>query len=279
MVDIMKKNKIKLNELSKNIMYCNGDYRLYCIDVDDVIFNVAGIMQKILEKIDYRATNKFREEIAKETSADYDREREKHLIILNAILEETKCIVKKDRGQDEILDFTEPLIDYKALYTDKYLFPGVVENLNNIIENRGENEFFIFVSHRNPEREAIIKTERLYELFPEIDGVITLPFRENGKMTDKGLCVQQTLLLENLDNSILIDNSRSNCLMWRDRNGIDIRFLPEGFNERHTLSDHMTKLAVSDPYMLQFCLSYIEYSRLHPEYTEEIDSKQKVKKL
>ena len=87
---------------------------------DDVIFNVAGIMQKILEKIDYRATNKFREEIAKETSADYDREREKHLIILNAILEETKCIVKKDRGQDEILDFTEPLIEYKALSTDKY---------------------------------------------------------------------------------------------------------------------------------------------------------------
>ena len=98
-------------------------------------------------------------------------------------------------------------------------------------------------------------------------------------MTDKGLWVQQTLLLENLDNCILIDNSKSNCKKWRKRNGVDVRFLPDGYITCHTLADHISKLANLDPFMLQLALSFIQYARIHPEYVDEFDQPMKVKKL
>ena len=281
MVDIMKYNKAKLNELSKNIMECNGDYNLYCIDVDDVVYNIAPLMQKIFARIDKRSTNKYRERIVKETPQDSQAGFKMSYTILNAILEETKCVIEKDNGQTEELDFTKPLIDYEALYSDENLFPLAVEYIKYMIETKGPNDFFIFVSHRNPEREGIIKTRRLYELIPEIDGVITLPFHEkvgSCKVNDKGLWVMQTLLLENLDNAVLIDNSKSNGKAWRARNGIDIRYLENGFDSDNTLSDHMFKLANLDPHMIQFSLSFIEYARKYPEYSDEVDN-QKVKKL
>lgn len=281
MVDIMKYNKAKLNELSKNIMDCNGDYNLYCIDVDDVVYNIAPIMQKIFERIDKRSTNKYRERIVKETPQDSQAGFRMSYTILNAILEETKCTIEKDNGQAEELDFTKPLIDYEALYSDENLFPFAVDFIKYMIATKDKNAFFIFVSHRNPEREGIIKTRRLYELIPEIDGVITLPFHEkigSSKVSDKGLCVMQTLLLESLDNAILIDNSKSNGKAWRSRNGIDIRYLENGFESDNTLSDHMFKLVNLDPHMIQFCLSYINYVRKHPEYSEKVD-KIKIKKI
>ena len=77
--------------------------------------------------------------------------------------------------------------------------------------NKNEKDFFIFVSHRNPEREAIIKTRRLYELVPEIDGIITPPFHEEigaEQMSNKGLFVMQILELDNLDNCIYNSNYR-----------------------------------------------------------------------
>lgn len=282
MVDIMKFNKTKLNELSKRIMECNGDYKLLCIDVDDVVFRIAPLMQQIFERIDKRSTNKYRERIVKETPQDSQAGFKMSYAILNAILEETKCVIEKDNGQTEELDFSMPLIDYEALYSDDNLYPLAVEYINTMIKNKVPNEFFIFVSHRNPEREGVIKTRRLYELFPEIDGVITLPFHEkvgSSKVNDKGLWVTQTLLLENLDKAVLIDNSKSNGKAWRSRNGIDIRFLEEGFDEDSTLTDHMFKLADLDPHMIQFALSFIDYVRKHPGYAEEIDNREKVKKL
>lgn len=282
MVDIMKFNKTNLNELSKNIMECNGDYKLYCIDVDDVVFRIAPLMQKIFERIDKRSTNRYRERIVKETPQDSQAGFKMSYAILNAILEETKCVIEKDNGQTEELDFSMPLIDYETLYSDENLYPLVVDFINNMIKNKEPNEFFIFVSHRNPEREGIIKTRRLYELFPEIDGVITLPFHEkvgSSKVNDKGLWVMQTLLLENLDKAVLIDNSKSNGKAWRSRNGIDIRFLEEGFDEDSTLTDHMFKLTDLDPHMIQLALSFIDYVRKHPEYAEEVDNREKVKSL
>lgn len=279
MVDIMKYNKTRLNELSKNIMDCNGDYRLFCIDVDDVLFDVAPLVQAILERIDYRATNKYREEIIRETPRDSQDGFKMSYTILDAILEESKCVVEKDNGQKEALDFAKPLIDYEQLYSNENLFPGAVEFVNYMLKNKSFNDFFIFVSHRNPEREGVIKTRRLYELFPGIDGVITLPFHEkvgSSKMNDKGLWVMQTLLLENLDNAILIDNSKTNGKNWRNRNGIDIRYLPEGFSDKHSITDHLSKLTNMDPHMIQFALSFIEFARKYPEYPAVLEENNRV---
>ena len=282
MVDIMKYNELKLTEWKEKIKDCNGAYRLFCIDVDDVLFDIIPVMQKVLASIDYRATNKYREEISKETSEDAKAEFKKSYLILDAILEEHKCIIENDEGKKEKLDFSKPLIDYEKFYVDENLFPLAIEFIKFMILNKSKNDFFIFVSHRNPVREAIIKTRRLYELVPEIDGIITPPFHEEigaEQMSNKGLFVMQLLELDNLDNCILIDNSKSNGIRWRKLGGYDIRFLPEGFQSYHTLTDHMSKITNLDPYMIQFCISYIKYARIHPEYPDEIHEFEKVKKL
>ena len=280
MVDLMKHNKLNLNDLSKRIMDCNGDYRLFCIDVDDVVFNVAPIMQEILKRIDFRATNEYRERISKLTPEAYEEEKRKSFLILNAILEETKCKIENDNGitiKTQELDFTSPIINYEELYSDCNLFPYAVEYINYLLENRNKNDFFIFASHRNPEREGEIKTRRLYELFPKIDGVITLPFHKElgaAKSNPKSLCVMQTLQLDNLNNAWLIDNSKPNCKDFRSNSGRSIGYIPDGFNEYDSLDDHMSKLVNLDPFNLQFCLSYIQHVIKHPEYVDEIKARE-----
>ena len=286
MVDIMKYNDTKIEELKGKIKTSNGNYHLYCFDVDDVVFNVAGLMQEIIGRIDYRATEEYRNSAKTKytTSKDIEYIDKLSFKILNAILEETKCTIESEKGfrlVKEYLDFSKPIIDYEELYLDKNLYEYAIEFIKNMITMQGENDFFIFISHRNPEREGIIKTRRLYELVPEIDAVLTLPFHKEAgcsEMNSKSAFIQETLELPYLDNCILIDNSRLNCIDWRRNGGTDIRYLPDGFNDDHTLYDYMSKLDNLDPYMINFILTLIKYSRENPEYTEELE-KVKVKKL
>ena len=286
MKSIMEFNKLKRIELMKKIMECDGKYRLFCIDVDDVIFNTDPYVQVKLEEIDYRATRKYREEIASESSEDAKEATQKHYDILDAILEETMYVDYDDR-KDRIIKRNYKTLDYEDIYRDTNLFMESVSYINNLLSQRRENDFFIFISHRNPEREGVTKTRRLYELFPEIDAVETIPFHEekgSKKVNSKALYIKEMYALDNLDKCILIDNSRGNCLDFRKNGGMDIRFLPEGFKKRHTLSDHLSKISDLDPTMLQFAISYIKYARKHPDYVDEVDiplreASEKVKKL
>lgn len=279
MVDIMEYNKLKRIELVNRIVKCNGKYRLFCIDVDDVVFNTDPVMQEVLENFSVKgaatkATKKYREQIAKETSEDSLAEMKKSFAMLDAILEETEYEydietlngfkIKRKVRFDEI--------DYEKIYSSENLFKNAVEFINFMIANKGEDDFFIYLSHRNPVREGETKTRRLYELTPGIDAVVTLPYHiEFGSkdVNSKGLWIKQYLDLDNLDNCYLIDNSKSNGKDWRKHGGIDIRYLPSGFSNSHSLSDHMAKLADLDPYNIQFCIAYIEYARNHPEYSCE----------
>lgn len=291
--DIMKKNDDKIEVLKENIKNSNGNYRLYCFDVDDVVFKVAGLMKEIIKKIDPRATEEYRN-LAK---SKYTTENDKKSIddmsskIYNAILEEKKCTIEIEKGFriiKEYLDFTKPIINYEEVYTDEHLYNNAIEFINGMIETKGENEYFIFISHRNPEREGVIKTRRLYELVPKIDAVLTLEFHKDGSsdMTNKSLFLQEKLELPYLDNCILIDNSRSNCIDWYKNGGTYIRFLPGGFPECHTLFDRMSKLEYNsrkesvdyDPYNINFILTLIKYIKENPEYADELD-KVKIKKL
>ena len=77
--------------------------------------------------------------------------------------------------------------------------------------------------------------------------------------------------MDNLKNCYLIDNSKNNCKDFRKYGGYDIRYLPEGFNKKHTLADHMSRLTDLDPHMIQFAISYIRYSRRYPKYTSKVD--------
>lgn len=286
MVDIMEYNDTRIEELKEKIVKTNGNYRIFCFDVDDVVFNIDPIMQEILGRIDERSTQKYRNSAKDKytTSKDSNYIDNMSSKIFNAILEESKCIIEIEKGFrliKEYLDFTKPLIDYEELYLDKNLYENAIEFIKQMIATKGENDFFIFISHRNPEREGIVKTRRLYELVPEIDAVLTLPFHKKAgcnEMNSKSAFIQEKLELPYLDNCILIDNSRTNCIDWQKNGGTYIRYLPDGFNEEHSLSDHMSKLSNLDPYMINFILTLLKYSRENSKYAEELDNQKIIKK-
>lgn len=268
MVNIEEFNRMRQIKLINDIMSCNGDYQLFCIDVDDVVYNTDAVMQEILATIDYRATKKYREKISIETSEDSLSESEKSFAILNAILEETPYTEDMENGAQQTIIY--PKIDYSKVYKSEHLIPGSIEFINHMLQKREKNYFFIYLSHRNPIREGYEKMLKLYELTPNIDAIITLPYHiETGskEVNSKALWVKQSLALENLNNCILIDNSRSNCKDWRKQGGIDIRYLTDGVVQTHSINNHLLKLTSLDPYYIQFVLSYIKYIRQNTSYT------------
>ena len=281
-MNIMEYNELKRQGLVEKIKNCNGDYFIFFIDVDDVIYNTEPVMQKVLEDIDYRATTKYRVKKAQDNSEDSKEEGNLSYKILDAILEET-LYEEYDERKDAWIRRTYRAIDYdKEVYLDKHLFDNAIEYIRNIIKNKGDNVFVVACSHRNPVREGETKTQRLYEKLPELDLVITLPYHVQvgfDEVNSKALYVKKVLSLETLENCLLIDNAKKNCRDWRRNGGIDINFLPYGYKEEHTLADHISKLATLDPHGIQFALSYIDYARKHPEYVNEVDVPMKVKKL
>lgn len=280
-MNIEEFNRRKQVQLINNIMNCHGDYQLVCIDVDDVIYNTDAIMQEILASIDARATKDYRGEISRETSEDSLAEIQKSFAILNAILEEYPYLEDLENGTTKVNDY--PKIDYSKIYKPENLIPGSVEAVNQMLEMRDQKGdkkyFFIYLSHRNPEREGLEKMLQLYKLTPKIDAILTLPYHiEVGskEVSSKGAWVKQSLALDNLNNCILVDNSKSNCKEWRKQGGIDIRYLTEGFESPYVLEDHLLRLPSLDPYAIQFALSCIRYIRENPNYLDTINDNQKV---
>ena len=280
-MNIEEFNRRKQVQLINNIMNCHGDYQLVCIDVDDVMYNTDAIMQEILASIDARATKEYRGEISRETSEDSLAEIQKSFAILNAILEEYPYLEDLENGTTKVNDY--PKIDYSKIYKPENLIPGSLEAVNQMLEMRDQKGdkkyFFIYLSHRNPEREGLEKMLQLYKLTPKIDAILTLPYHiEVGskEVSSKGAWVKQSLALDNLNNCILVDNSKSNCKEWRKQGGIDIRYLTEGFESPYVLEDHLLRLPSLDPYAIQFALSCIRYIRENPNYLDTINDNQKV---
>ena len=286
-MNIEEFNRRKQVQLINNIMNCHGDYQLVCIDVDDVMYNTDAIMQEILASIDARATKEYRGEISRETSEDSLAESQKSFAILDAILEEYPYLEEQENGIKKVNNY--PKIDYSKIYKPENLIPGSIEAVNQMLENREKNYFFIYLSHRNPEREGLEKMLQLYKLTPKIDAILTLPYHiEVGskEVSSKGAWVKQSLALDNLNNCILIDNSKSNCKDWRKQGGIDIRYLTTGFKTiedyehpedyHYNLEDHLLRLPSLDPYAIQFALSGIKYIRENTNYLDTINDNQKV---
>lgn len=280
-MNIEEFNRRKQVQLINNIMNCHGDYQLVCIDVDDVMYNTDVIMQEILASIDDRATKEYRGEISRETSEDSLAEIQKSFAILNAILEEYPYLEDLENGTTKVNNY--PKIDYSKIYKPENLIPGSLEAVNQMLEMRDQKGdkkyFFIYLSHRNPEREGLEKMLQLYKLTPKIDAILTLPYHiEVGskEVSSKGAWVKQSLALDNLNNCILVDNSKSNCKEWRKQGGIDIRYLTEGFENPYVLEDHLLRLPSLDPYAIQFALSGIKYIRENPNYLDTINDNQKV---
>ena len=280
--NIMEYNTLKRLKLIENILKCNGNYRLFCIDVDDVVFNTEPLMQEQLREIDYRATSKYREKIAHKSSEDTRELNNKSYDILDAILEEMVYVDYDDEKEKTTIKNYKS-INYKKIYQKQNLLENAIFFVQSILDSRQENDFVIFLSHRNPEREGTIKTKILYELFPEVDAIETLPFHlERGSkvVNSKALWIKQVYGLESLNNCYLIDNTRKNCKDFKTHGGNFIRYLQDGFDEESTLSDYMSKLTTLDPHMLQFAVSFVDYCKNNPDYLKKVDiSISKVKSL
>ena len=118
--NILEYNKLKRLKLMNELIKYNGDYRLFCIDVDEVVFTIDAYVQGELEKRDHRATKKYREEIASETSEDMRSSLNKSFDILDAILEETEY-VDYNEDTDKSIKRNYKKIDYERIYQDKHL--------------------------------------------------------------------------------------------------------------------------------------------------------------
>ena len=276
--NIVKLNLINRMNLINKIMASGGDFRLFCIDVDDVVFDTESYVQEVLKKIDFRATNEYRSLISGDSSEDSRYDSSKSYEILDAILEEYEY-VEYDEDTNKVVRRNYPQIDYNDVYDNVKPLNNSVEFINHMLANRSKNDFFIFISHRNPEREGIAKTKKLYELFPDIDAVETIPFHIPGTKTvmSKDAYLKETYGLNSLENCYLIDNSKKNCIDFRINGGTDIRFLPNGYKKDHVLTDHVSKIGVLDPFMISLSLSYIKYARENPDcYFERLAKTKKI---
>lgn len=276
----------KLKESIKILKEYGEDYILVCIDIDDVMYDSEPIKQEDLERIDFKASNKYRQSLTSLPTEDSKGETNETYARLDAILEEYPYIETPEDGRKIVHNYEK--IDYKKYYVKENLLPKkenddkspkADECVNTLLNMRDDRTFVIYLSHINPVREGMEKIKQLLKLTPKIDGIITLPYHKqkgDSIASSKALFVNDRLTLGNLNNCILIDNSKSNCKDWRKHGGIDIRFLTTGFEETYNLEDHLLRLPSLDPYAIQFALSGIKYIRENPNYLDTINDNQKV---
>ena len=72
-------------------------------------------------------------------------------------------------------------IDYELIHKEENLYENAMNFFNHTLENRDENTFIFFLSHYNPEREAVLKIQKYYEYTMNnhgeslMDGILVLP--------------------------------------------------------------------------------------------------------
>ena len=234
-------NDSRIVELKNKIHNCinNGQrFKILCFDIDDTLNRSRNATEEQIEKINFRASEKYRE-IYREAHPFFGDEesrdfREKFFDLRNQILE--------DFGR------YYGAIDYNLIHQEERLYPSVKDGLRNILSNKEKNIFVILLSHYNPERESALKIHRYYEYMslPNgdnlIDAIITLPvFMERydpmgGKrdITSKAAYLLKKLELESkyIFHCILVDDSSSVRRDFKSRGGIVIpAYLERGYIE------------------------------------------------
>jgi len=256
----VNENSQKLINLIQNIFNRKGNFRLFCIDIDDVVVNFKPWLQEQLGKIDYRATDNYRREIASEESQDYDHDRRLSFKILDEILEEQK---KEYEG----------LIDYKSFYQNpNNVYKCAIKYINMLLQNKQDGDFFVFLTHRNIELEKNVKIEEFSKYCPNIDGIITPSFHDlEGKKVNKLIYVMDFLHIDKkyAKNLVLIDNTKKNVRDFIDGGAVGIRFLEPTYKGHFTMKDYLTKLADLDPVNIDRVMAAIEYEKEHPGCFDE----------
>ncbi len=268
--DIKEYNRRKIELSSKKIHNCiarGEEPIIILIDIDDTINKSTQATERQIERINYKASQKFLMEYYNSHPffADQENFKRRHRDLRNQILE--------DYGP--YLDS----IDYFDIHNEFNLYTNVKETLLELSKNRNENTFIFFVSHRNPEREARIKELVYYNYFMEngesfIDGIITTPVFaesytlgiENRTFNSKFLLVLETL---NLPPSCakcfyLLDDSSSVRCDFKEHGGNVIpAYLEMGYiKDLEDDKDDRQRVIINwDPYWLPLVIQKINYER------------------
>ena len=231
MIESVVYNDNRIIELIKKIHSCidsGQSFKILCFDIDDTLNRSRSATEEQIEKINFRASEKYREIyrdahpfFGDEESRDF---RETFFDLRNQILE--------DYGR------YCGAIDYNLIHQENRLYPTVKEGLKEILLNKERDTFVVLISHYNPEREAAVKIHKYYEYMtlPNgnnlVDAIITLPvFMQRydplggeREITSKAAYLLKKLNLESkyIFNCILIDDSSRVRRDFKNRGGIVI---------------------------------------------------------
>lgn len=238
-IDSIIFNDNQIEKLKMRIHHCidNGQhFKILCFDIDDTLNRSKIATEEQIEKINFRASEKYRD-MYRDAHPFFGDEEDKNF---REIFFDLRNQILEDYGR------YCGAIDYNLIHQPERLYPTVQEGLKEILENKEKNVFAVLISHYNPERESAVKIQRYYQYMslPNgnnlIDAIITLPvfmqrydpMGENREITSKAAYLLKKLELESkyIFNCVLIDDSSSVRRDFKNRGGIVIpAYLERGY--------------------------------------------------
>lgn len=267
-------NQKKIELARKKIQKCvqdKKDFQIFLFDIDDTFNKSREATEKQIEKINFKASEKYRR-LYDESHPFFGDQFESNSF--NEIFWDLRNQILEDYGK------YLGAIDYELIHQEENLYDNSMEFLNYFINNHDENTFVFLLSHYNPERESILKIKKYYEYTmnnlgeSSLDGILTLPvfiekYEPNGKKREINSKVgplynELGLTPEYLDRCYLIDDSGRVRRDFKKQGGIVIpAYLEKGYLEcfEDDKDDRQRVIINWDIYYFQMILQKIKYER------------------
>lgn len=267
-------NQQKIELTKKRIRKCiekGEDFKIFLFDIDDTVNKSRKATEEQIEKINFKASERYKRlyEEAHPFFGDQIDNRDFNMMywdLRNQILEDYGPYLGS--------------IDYSFIHNEKNLYENSMKFINYLINNHDDNVFVLYLSHYNPEREAVLKIQKYYEYTldskgeSKLDGILTLPvfeerYEPNGKnrtITSKAMPLFSQLGLSSryLSKCYLIDDSGRVRRDFKERGGIVIpAYLEKGYLEyfEDDKADRQRVITNWDIIFFQTILSKIDYER------------------
>ena len=188
------------------------------VDLEVIASNGINSLEKVIEKIEPLASNKYLSKITKLYSNGLIREDEYRLL-----LEESYDY--KDRVLGEVDKHYKNVINFKEIYEINDLNQAMYDYINLLSTAKlGYTIYIIF--YYNTEREYNEKMEVCKKFFPNCEAMGIKFYEEDyqkdylRKRTNKAEYIKNELKLNDLTCCLLIDKSVKSCDEWNELKGI-----------------------------------------------------------
>ena len=205
------------------------------LDCDGVIFNSNPLIDNYVQRIEYKASDRYGMELDLESQRAHDEyhkwqyERSNDLEKLKKIRERIEEIgnrrrehfLLKDQVLEEVYPEYENRIDYDRIYQMRNTFPGIIKKIIDIWESGVYNKIFI-VTHSNSPREVMAKMRFFRKYLPMVELVFVKfhdekfyynpeEFEKNylRRRTNKIEAFIKTTGIQDLSNSSFMDDTGS----------------------------------------------------------------------